>query len=145
MSKHLYMVGIDGSEWSERAVERAINLAQSTSARVKLLYVLTRTEAQPFVYEGIAPAMISKEEEESQIEENTIQPLLKKYNHLNVQLDSEFVWGDPAETLEKRVKEEHANMLFLGRRGRSAYVDILIGSVANKLAHRIGIPIVLVP
>jgi nucleotide-binding universal stress UspA family protein len=145
MSKHLYMVGIDGSEYSERAVERAINLAKSTSARVKLLYVLNPPESQTFIYEGIAPAMISKAEEESQIEASTIQPLLKKYNDLNVQLDSEFVWGEPAETIEKRVKEEHANMLFLGRRGRSIYVDILLGSVANKLAHRIGIPIVLVP
>jgi nucleotide-binding universal stress UspA family protein len=36
-------------------------------------------------------------------------------------------------------------MLFVGRQGRSQIVDLLLGSVANKLAHHVGIPIVLVP
>jgi nucleotide-binding universal stress UspA family protein len=145
MTKHLYIVGIDGSECSERAVERAINLADKSGDRVKLIYVLNWVGVQPIMYEGIGPPMITKEEEEARIEENIIKPLLKKYNHLNVQLDSEFLWGDPVEILKNKVKNEHANMLFVGRSGRSPVKDILLGSVANKLAHHIGIPIVLVP
>jgi nucleotide-binding universal stress UspA family protein len=145
MSKFLYIVGIDGSEYSERAVERAIHLAKKTGDRVKLIYVLTWSRVQPFMYEGIAPPMLTKEEEENLVECEVIKPMLKKYNHLNVQVDSECIWGDPAEVIKKCVKEEHANMLFLGRRGRSPFVDALLGSVSNKLAHNIGIPIVLVP
>lgn len=145
MTKHLYIVGIDGSECSERAAERAIHLAEKLGDRVKLIYVLNWTVIQPFVYEGIAPPMTTKEEEEARVEGNIIKPLLKKYNHLNVQLDSELVWGEPAEILLNKVKNEHANMLFVGRRGRSPLIDAILGSVANKLAHRVGIPIVLVP
>jgi nucleotide-binding universal stress UspA family protein len=145
MTKHLYIVGIDGSEWSERAAERAINLAEKLGDRVKLVYVLNWLAVQPFMYESIAPSMTTIEEEESRIEQNVIKPLLKKYNHLNVQLDSEFVWGEPVEVLQKKVKEEHAKMLFLGRRGRSPFIDAILGSVTNTLAHRVGIPIVLVP
>lgn len=145
MTKHLYIVGIDGSEYSERAVERAIHLAEKSGDRVKLIYVLNWLAVQPLMYESIAPPMSTKEEEEARVEQNVIKPLLKKYNHLNVQLDSDLAWGDPVEVLQKSVKDEHANMLFVGRRGRSACVDILLGSVANKLAHRVGIPIVLVP
>lgn len=145
MSKHLYIVGIDGSEYSERAVERAIHLAEKSGDRVKLIYALTWSRIQPFMHKGIAPPMRTKEEEESIAEEEVIQPLLEKYKHLNVQLSSELIWGEPVEILQKRVKGEHANMLFLGRRGRSTFVDVLVGSVANKLAHRVGIPIVLVP
>jgi nucleotide-binding universal stress UspA family protein len=139
------MVGIDGSECSQRAAERAINIAEKSGGRVKFIYVLNWLAVQPLMYETIAPPMSTKEEEESRIEQNVIKPLLKKYNHLNVQLDSEFVWGDPAEILQKKVKDEHANMLFVGRRGRSTFIDLILGSVTNKLAHRVGIPIVLVP
>jgi nucleotide-binding universal stress UspA family protein len=145
MTKHLYIVGIDGSECSERAAERAINLADKSGDRVKLIYVLNWVGVQPMMYEGIAPPMRTKEEEEARIENNVIKPLLKKYNQLNVQLDSELLWGEPAEILLNKVKNEHANMLFVGRRGRSPLIDALLGSVANKLAHRVGIPIVLVP
>lgn len=145
INKHLYIVGIDGSESSERAVERAVHLAERSSARVKLIYVLNWPTAHTSMYEGITPPTPTKEEEESIVEENVIEPLLRKYNQLNVQLDSEFIWGEPTEIIQKRVKDEHAYMLFLGRRGRSPFVDVLMGSVANKLAHRIEVPIVLVP
>jgi nucleotide-binding universal stress UspA family protein len=145
MSKHLYLVGIDGSDYSERAVERAIHLAERSGARVKLIYVQDWPMVYTSMYEGTTPLTPSKEEEENIAKENIIQPLFNKYQDFNVKLDSEFVWGDAVEVLQKRVKDEHANMLFLGRRGRSSFVDVLMGSVANKLAHRIGIPIVLVP
>jgi nucleotide-binding universal stress UspA family protein len=139
------MVGIDGSEFSQRAVERAIYFAEKSGDRVKLVYVLNWSAVQPLVCGNIAPPMSTKEEEEYRIEQNLIKPLLQKYNHLNVQLDSEYIWGDPAEVLQKKVKDEHANMLFVGRRGRSALIDAILGSVTNKLAHSVGIPIVLVP
>lgn len=145
MSKNLFIVGIDGSEPSERAVEWAIHLAKNLGDRVKLIYVQNRPTAQPLMYEGTLPPIPSKEEEESIVDEKIIQPLLVKNNQLNVPLESEFIWGDPVEVLQKSVKEEHASMLFLGRRGRSPFVDVLMGSVANKLAHRVEVPIVLVP
>lgn len=145
MSKNLYIVGIDGSESSERAVEQAIHLAEKSGDSVKLIYVQSWPTAHTSMYEGITPPTPSKEEEESIVDEKVIQPLLEKYNQLNVKLDSEYIWGDPVEILQKTVKEEHASMLFLGRKGRSPFVDVLLGSVANKLAHRVGIPIVLVP
>jgi len=51
MCKLLYIVGVDGSEWSERAV----NLAQQIGASVKLMYMITWQEFQPVMVEGIAP------------------------------------------------------------------------------------------
>ncbi len=40
MKKPLYIVGVDGSEWSERAVMRAVNLAKQTSAQVEFVSVI---------------------------------------------------------------------------------------------------------
>lgn len=145
MTKHLYIVGIDGSVCSERAAERAINIAEKSGDRVKLVYVLNWLAVQPLMYGSIAPPISSKEEEETRIEKNVIKPLLKKYKDLNLQLDSELIWGEPVEMLLKKIKDEHANMLFLGRRGRSTFIDVILGSVTNKLSHCVGIPIVLVP
>ncbi|MEX0300669.1 MAG: universal stress protein, partial [Kordiimonas sp.] len=42
-------------------------------------------------------------------------------------------------------KETKANLIFVGRRGRSRIADLVLGSVANSLAHTVGKPIVLVP
>lgn len=145
MRKTLYLVGVDGSEWSERAVERAIHLAQQTGASVKLVYVITWQEFQPLIVEGIVPPMLDKKQIEHDANKKILQPLIEKYQVEDLHLTSEYIWGEPAEVLRQYVKDHHANMLFVGRRGRSLIVDILLGSVANKLAHYVGVPIVLVP
>jgi len=145
MRKLLYIVGVDGSEWGERAVERAVHLARQTGANVKLVYVITWQEFQPLMVEGIAPPMLDKKQVEHDANGKILQPLIEKYQVAGLHLTSEYIWGEPAEVLHQYVKDHHANMLFVGRRGRSLFVDVMLGSVANKLAHYVGVPIVLVP
>ncbi len=95
--------------------------------------------------ESVAPPIFDKKQVEQNVNNNVLQPLIGKYKALEVDVTSEFVWGDPVEELHAGTKKYHANMLFVGRRGRSRLVDILVGSVANKLSHCTGVPIVLVP
>jgi len=145
MRKNLYLVGVDGSEWSDRAVERAVNLAQQTDANVHLVHVITWQEFQPVMVEGIAPPMVDKTQIENDVDERVLQPLLNKYLGQSVTLTGGHAWGEPVEVLHQYVKEHHVSMLFVGRRGRSRFVDLILGSVANKLAHHASVPIVLVP
>ncbi|WDE01439.1 universal stress protein [Thalassomonas actiniarum] len=145
MDKHLYLVAIDGSEWSERAAQRAVALAKSNGSRVKLLCVLDWSRMQPIVAEGFVTPSVNTRDEEAYVTKNIFAPLQEKYADSGVKIDYEMMWGEPVEVLRDQVKAQHANMLFVGRRGRSRITDLLLGSVANKLAHCIGIPIVLVP
>ena len=87
---------------------------------------------------------VNKQEQETKILESDIAPLIEKYSG-DVELTSEFIWGEPVDVLLQQAKDNNANMLFLGRRGRSRLADLLLGSTANKVAHCAGIPIVLVP
>jgi nucleotide-binding universal stress UspA family protein len=145
MSKLLYIVAVDGSEWGERAAERAINLAQKTHAKVQLLTVMDWSYLQPQSIEGMSMPIPDKETEERHQIEQVLTPLVKKYSDTQVEITTELLIGDAVTEILKQIKEMHANMIFVGRQGRSRIVDILLGSVANKLAHRAGIPIVLVP
>ena len=145
MKKPLYLVAVDGSEWSERAVERAINLASKTQARVLLLTVKDWAYLQPMVLEDSAPIILDQATEESNARATVLAPLVEKYRDSNVEISTDLLWGDPAVVIREQIKTLHANMLFVGRQGRSRLADILLGSVANKLAHQAGIPIVLVP
>lgn len=145
MHKLLYLVGVDGSEWSNRAVERAVRLAQKTGASVKLVYVITWQEFQPMMIEGVAPPPLDKKQIEGDVNKKILQPSIDKFKAEKVDLSSEYIWGEPVDVLLQQVNDYHVNMLFVGRRGRSRFADILLGSVANKLAHCIGVPIVLVP
>lgn len=145
MTKPLYLVAVDGSEWSKRAVERAMDLAEKTEAKVKLLMVKDWSYLQPMALEGVAPPILDQKAEERNTIEHILKPLEIKYAGNDVKMTTELLWGDPVVVILEQIKKLHVNMLFIGRQGRSRVADILLGSVANKLAHRAGIPIVLVP
>ncbi|MBA6328198.1 universal stress protein [Colwellia sp. MB02u-6] len=145
MKKPLYLVAVDGSQWSLRAVERAIDLASKTGAKVMLLIVKDWSYLQPVLLEGTSPIILDQTAEENDTRAKVLVPLVEKYHNINVEITTDLIWGDPATVIKEQIKALHVNMLFVGRQGRSQIVDILLGSVANKLAHHVGIPIVLVP
>lgn len=145
MKKPLYLVAVDGSQWSLRAVERAVDLASKTKAKVMLLTVKDWSYLQPVLLEGTSPIILDQTAEENDTRAKVLVPLVEKYHNVNVEITTDLIWGDPATVIKEQIKALHVNMLFIGRQGRSQIVDILLGSVANKLAHHVGIPIVLVP
>jgi nucleotide-binding universal stress UspA family protein len=143
--KKLYLVAVDGSEWSERAAARAVSLASETGARVEFLTVIPWSGYQPMSVEELATRPLAKEKEETHANEVVLKPLLEKHKDSGVVISTRHDWGDPVDITKKIAKADHANMVFVGRRGRSRLSDLILGSVANALAHSLGVPIVLVP
>lgn len=145
MGKLIYLVAVDGSEWSDRAAERAINLAKKTEAEVHFITALQWSKYQPlYVTDFSAPPQDSSREEKIE-RENILTPLETRFADSGVKIESVLFWGQPAEIIKDHAKKIHANLIFAGRRGRSKIADLLLGSVANALAHTAGVPVVLVP
>ena len=145
MGKLVYLVAVDGSEWSDRAAGRAVDLAQKTGAEVHFITAVQWAKYQPmYVAEFSAPPLNTDEAEKVE-REKILDPLDERFAKSGVTIKSKLLWGHPVEIIRDLAKKEHANMIFVGRRGRSKVADLLLGSVANSLAHTAGIPIVLVP
>ena len=146
MGKFSYLVAVDGSEWSDRAAERAVSLAEKTGAEVHFITAIQWANYQPLYTTDFATTpMLDKDEEEKAVRKNVLEPLEERFADSGVKLSSDLYWGHPAEVVKDRAKKEHSNMIFAGRRGRSRIADLIVGSVANSLAHTAGVPIVLVP
>ncbi|WP_262690956.1 universal stress protein [Kordiimonas aestuarii] len=143
--KELYLVAVDGSEWGNRAADHAVSLAAKTGAKVCLVTVIPWSGYQPMSVEQIAVRPLEKQEEERTAHDEILQPLLERHKDKGVTLTSEFHWGHPVKVIRDRVKADHASHVFIGRRGRSRVADLILGSVANSLAHSLGVPIVLAP
>lgn len=146
MSNALYLVAIDGSEWGDRAVDMAVNLAEQTQAKLKIITVVDWSYLQqPMIMEGVSLPILDKEIEENNITARILTPIVVKYKSKDLEIDTELIWGNPCDEINQQVQDLNATMLFVGRHGSSRVVDILLGGVANKLAHMVNIPLVLVP
>lgn len=145
MVQFVYLVAVDGSEWSDRAAARAVTLAESTGAEICFATVIPRPDTVPYTHELIP---LTPEEEKSGEEfarTNILDPLQERFSETDAKVTYELFWGHPAKVLHEQAKAKHVNMIFVGRRGRSRVSDLLLGSVANSLAHTAGVPVVLVP
>jgi len=145
MKHPLYLVAVDGSEWSERAVTSAVKLAKKTGAKVYLYSVIPWSGFRPLSLAEIDQRPIVRKDEESALVNDVFKPMLTKHADSGVEIETGHTWGHPLDTVRKEIKEKRANMVFVGRRGRSQLLDLMMGSVASGLSHSVGIPIVLVP
>ncbi len=146
MSKsQTYLVALDGSEWSERAAQWAVNLAKSTGAKVHFFSVIPWSGFAPMSAPDLAYRPLEKAEEERHAREDILDAMVEKYKDTGVEFSTGYTWGNPVDEVRKEVKAQKIHMVFAGRRGRSKVLDMLMGSVSNSLAHSVGVPIVLVP
>jgi len=145
VSEQTYLVAVDGSEWGNRAADQAVTMAKTSGAAVRLITVVPWSSSiKPMAVDNAAHRRIDKDET-PEIENRILKPILKKHESSGVEMSAEVHWGDPVDTISERVKVPSVTHVFAGRRGRSRVADLVVGSVANSLAHSVDKPIVLVP
>ncbi len=122
------LVGLDGSPDSEAAIPVAADIARRYDALVVLCHVEERVVAKG----GLQPIY----------DEETIQAGIQaRAKELSDQgVDTKVEWGasilgGPAQVLEAIAERLKAELIVVGRKGRSQIVAIAVGSVTDRLLH----------
>lgn len=141
----LYVVAVDGSDASRRALAHALTLAKGSGATLLLSHVIPWSGYTPLgVQEAYARPMEKKEEEKFAIDE-VLQPAMTACRGAEVPFEEHYTWGQPAKELKALAEERKADLLIVGRKGRSNIAEMLVGSVSNALAHIAKCPVLIVP
>ncbi len=125
------VVGFDGSEHGRRALERAVELARSSGAR---LAIVSTAEVSRLLRD---PAMGVSAVEPADVEQRA-KALEQARAYLAERgLEADFVKGsgDPADVLVQEAEESGADLIVVGTRGLSAAPRWLLGSVSTKVVH----------
>lgn len=145
MTKKRYLVAVDGSEWSDRAADWAVKLAQETGAEVCFVSAIDEAKHQPLYVKMLSAPPKDLSDVEAQVRLEILTPLEAKYADSGVKVTSEVLSGHPTKVIKDWAKKRRPKMIVAGRRGRSKVADLVLGSVANSLAHMASVPVVLVP
>ncbi len=131
------VVGLDGSEHSQRALAWAIDFAPEPCEIV----VVGAWMPSTFGYVAVA--------------QHYTDELQQARNHFNEILDAReadagstlferrFAYADPATTLLEEA--ERADLLIVGQRGHSGLSAAILGSVSTHVLHHSPVPVVIVP
>lgn len=138
-SKHpasgLVVVGVDGSENSERAFDIALRNARRFQYGLKVVSAYTER-----AYEHMPPAVYGMAQEQAQ---RDLDEILARAKGTDVEISSATIEGDAAGVLTDESRE--AALVVVGKRGRSRFAGRFLGSVSASVAAYCHCPSLIVP
>jgi nucleotide-binding universal stress UspA family protein len=139
------LVGVDGSDCCQRAVEFAASRAKGSGAKLVVAFVI---EWSPYSFntpEENEARHKRREEEIERARDQVLNPLLEKLRAAGIDAEGVVRHGHAAEVLIGLAKEYNAIQIVIGRLGQSKLRSLLFGSVAGSLVQIAPVPVTVVP
>jgi nucleotide-binding universal stress UspA family protein len=125
------VVGTDGSDGAEAAMQKVIDLARGSSATVHVVCAYPAPSALERVgltarqehvsLRGVAADVVARGE--------------RRFREAGFAVEKHVREGDPAHTLIDVATEQDADLIVVGARGNTGLRRFALGSVSGKLSH----------
>lgn len=134
---------VDFSEFSTRALERAVRLGKWFDARVEVLHVIpfSMPPGAGLPYLAI-PLEATRAQRERAIRD--VGDLVAPYLGEGVPIETKVLEGDPWRVIRDEAEAIPADLLVMGTHGRSGFEHLLLGSVTEKVLRRAPCPVITV-
>jgi nucleotide-binding universal stress UspA family protein len=137
------LVAIDGSKNSLRALKYAIKLAGRMSEASELLLVNAHDD---IALRG-ASQFVGKEAVKGYLDDlsaSELKDAIETAQKSKVSFQTRMLRGQVAQSIAKAATDADCDLIVLGSKGRTALKDLLIGSVAQRVASLASMPVTLV-
>ena len=138
------LVGLDGSDYSLKALDLAIDLAKKYQSQLVLVHVVMR---QIYAINPPEAGVLAGTAIVRELEEDGKAILTKGLESVKVQgipVETRLRQGVPAEELLRAAADEKADLIVLGSRGLSQVKAFFLGSVSDKVSHHAKCPTLIV-
>ena len=139
------LVGIDGSDHSERALGWAMKEAGLRHQPLTVLAVhqvvrslLGTPQIYPADHELVQPV-------QARAQEMTDKVLAALSGPHPESITVQAVSGIPAEAIMQVAADVNADMIVLGSRGAGGFARLALGSVSSAVVHHATLPVVIIP
>lgn len=140
-----HLVGVDGSECGDRAVQAAREHAAPSGAELILCFVIPWS---PFTFstpEENAERHRRREEELAVANEQVLNPRLARLRAAGIEARGVVRHGHPAKTLSALAGELGVGMIVIGRAGDTPLKTHIFGGTAAALVQIAPCPVLVVP
>jgi nucleotide-binding universal stress UspA family protein len=139
------LVPTDFSEFSDRAVQQAADIAEQNNAKVFLLHVVDKLQQCAIDYciplETMMKVQSDSEKEAAKKMQEEVDKIVKA-KKIEVVFDVKS--GTPYEEILREQQERKADLIVIASHGRTGILKSLIGSVAERVMREANCPVLLV-
>ena len=133
------LVAVDGSPFSDAAVDQAISLGRICNSEI---FVISVVDLYPEQME-VAPALVEKMSEEVRQHLDKAQ---KKVDESDIPCETiVHMGGTPHSFIVQEAKDKGIDLIVMGTHGRSGIKRVLLGSVAQNVIAHAPCPVLVVP
>ncbi|MEN9745850.1 MAG: hypothetical protein RL729_322 [Actinomycetota bacterium] len=135
------VVGVDGSEGSQKALHWAIDEAKIRGSAIEIVHTWNFTP--PLDPVGGFVLIPDKDFQESA--QLLVDNVLKSVSEMtsSIAISTHVERGSASQVLLDHAKT--AELLVVGRRGHGGFIELIIGSTAAQVSHHAQCPVVIVP
>lgn len=146
-----FLVAVDGSAESERALAYATDVADAMDGSITVVHAV-----DPSVYDlgGMEPIASLADADNRLVRENledaesraltVLEEAVDFAADLGRDVEAELLYGGPKREIPNYAADEGFDAIYVGHRGRSERVEVLVGSVAKALVERAPVPVTVV-
>lgn len=139
------LVATDFSESSQEAFDVALGIARDTGADIHALYVVPDPLNLPWVVEGAGMDFIELRRTWMADARRELTQLLTARAVDPAKVKATVALGTPAVEIVRHAAHWKADLIVVGSHGRGTMGRLLLGSVAQKVLHEAGCPVMVVP
>jgi nucleotide-binding universal stress UspA family protein len=143
------LLGVDGSENSDRALDFALDLAEKFNASILILNVseslaMGAVPGESLVYSGGNTAVFGTDLRKIHDEILSRSVARAKAVKPNLAVSSMLKEGDPALEIVNTAKEGGFDAVVVGHKGLGKMKELFLGSISEKVAHLAPCPVIIV-
>jgi nucleotide-binding universal stress UspA family protein len=143
MSIKRILVGTDYSEQADEAIQHALNLAIALGAELRIVHALTALSVSP-PYPAMAASLYTPQTDEViRLGNEQLAEEVKRWSGKGVTVSSELPIDMPVPGTLEAAKNFGADLIVVGTHGRSGVSRFLMGSVAQRVAQRAEIDVMV--
>jgi len=133
------LLATDGSKMSEGAVREAISLAKTCGSTLSVISVI---EVNP-EFEALAPGLVEKVEKKTR---KYVESVKTRASKAGITCGISITEGEePYKNIIDEARKKKAQMIIMGRHGRTGLKRLLMGSVTAKVLGHSSCKVLVVP
>lgn len=136
MYKHI-LIPVENTAADRTMLTHIRGLAKLTGARLTLVHVADGFAARNF------DQLSLQESEEMKKDRDYLAALAAELRGEGFEADTALAMGDPATEIIKLSKEKSADLIAMSTHGHRGLSDLLHGSTADKVRHKVEIPVLM--
>ena len=136
------LVPTDFSEYSDKALQNAIDIAKQFTGKIYLLHVVGTV----IQYTSLDPQMVKQLENEivTAAQKMLTEQLAKFPDSKSIEIIADIRRGTPYEEILRDQKEKKIDLIVIASHGKTGLLSHLIGSVAEKVVRNAKCSVLLV-